>query len=548
MVMVPLRDIGVGGLVPDQQPYDVELTQFPAGNNVQISSGRLGKALGYVEVEDLAIALPALSLDFTSGAYTADSDGASRSVQPTHVAGWAAEGTDKLIIGTEDKLLQLTSGGLTDVTSAAYPSGYSNSPRWQMQQIGTGFLANNGSDKPQYMSAAGTEFGDMANWPAALRSHSIRPFLSFLVLSGYVDGSAEYPYTVRWSDEFDPVSVPGSWDITSTTNLAGETILGARFGRLIDSLPLAGVNIVYAERGAYAMSYIGAPLVFAFRELFDDGGIINRGAVCVFDNRHFVVGRDDIYIHDGSSKKAVATNRVKETFYDSIADTRSIFVVNDNSRNEIWVGYADKNAANPETANRALVWNYSNDAWTFRDLPNVRSMCVGPAIGGGGSGTGATWADLDVQWDSWSLLWADLGADTQAKNTRLFSAGYADAKVYAHNETYGAAGAGFVAFVEAAKIDLDKVFQRSTQGVLQIKRVMPQMKGVGAVTLRIGSSQGPSDPVLWKSTRTFNIETDHKVDTRVSGRYLAIRVESADNLGYWQLGGFDLDVEEVSER
>lgn len=548
MPMVPLRNIGAGGLVPDQQPYDVELTQFPAGNNVQISSGRLGKSLGYVEAANLATALPALSLDFVGGDYSADSDGASRSVQPTHVAGWSTEGTDKLIIGTEDKLIQLTNSGVTDVTAAAYPTGYSNSPRWQMQQIGTGFLANNGSDKPQYMSATGDSFGDMANWPAALRAHSIRPFLSFLILSGYTDGSTEYPYTVRWSDEFDPVSVPGSWDITSTTNLAGETILGARFGRLIDSLPLAGVNIVYAERGAYAMGFIGAPLVFAFRELFDDGGIVNRGAVCVFDNRHFVVGRDDIYIHDGSSKQPVATNRVKETFYDSIADTRSVFVVNDGSRNEIWIGYADKNAANPETANRALVWNYSNDAWAFRDLPNVRSMCVGPAIGGGGSGTGASWDALDVVWDSWSLLWADLGADTQAKNTRLFSAGYADAKIYAHNETYGAAGQAYTSFVEATKIDLDKVLQRSVERVVQIRRIVPQIKGTGTVIFKVGYSNSPQGPVTWKTTKAYNVESDYKIDTRVSGRYLAIRVESADVAGYWQLGGFDLDVEEVSER
>lgn len=548
MPMVPLRNIGAGGLVPDQQPYDVELTQFPAGNNVQISSGRLGKSLGYVEVDNLESALPALSLDFIGGDYSADTDGASRSAKPTHVAGWSTEGTDKLIIGTEDKLVQLTSSGITDVTSAAYPTGYSNSPRWQMQQIGTGFLANNGSDKPQYISATDTSFDDLANWPAALRSHSIRPFLSFLVLSGYVDGSTEYPYTVRWSDEFDPVSVPGSWDITSTTNLAGETILGARFGRLIDSLPLAGTNIIYAERGAYAMSFIGAPLVFAFRELFDDGGIVNRGAVCVFDNRHFVVGRDDIYIHDGSSKQPVATNRVKETFYDSIADTRSVFVVNDGSRNEIWIGYADKNAANPETANRALVWNYSNDAWTFRDLPNVRSMCVGPAIGGGGSGTGSSWDALDVAWDSWSLLWADLGADTQAKNTRLFSAGYADAKIYAHNETYGAAGEAYTAFVEATKIDLDAVLQRSVERVVQIKRIVPQIKGNGTVIFKVGYSNSPQGPVTWKTTKAYNVETDYKIDTRVSGRYLAIRVESADVAGYWQLGGFDLDVEEVSER
>lgn len=523
MVMVPLRNIGAGGLVPDQQPYDVELTQFPSGNNVQFFSGRLGKALGYVNI-------------------------ASVPNPPTHVAGWFVDGANAVIVGSTNNLYKFNGTTVTDVTASAYTGGYANSPRWQTSQIGTGFLANNGSDKPQYIAPSASKFTNLTNWPTNLRANSIRPFLSFMVLAGYTDGSTEYPYTVRWSDEFDPTTIPSSWDITSTTNLAGENIVGGRFGKLVDSLPLAGTNIVYAERGSYAMSFIGAPLVFAFRELFDDDGIINLGAVCAIANRHFVVGRNDIYVHDGSSKQSVASQRVKETFYSDLADTRSVFVVYEQITNEIWIGYANKNSTNSETANRALVWNVATDAWTFRDLPGVRSMCVGPGIGGGGSGTGATWDDLNVAWDSWSLNWSDLGAETQARNTRLFSACYSTSKVYAHNETFGAVGNSYTAYVEAPKIDLDKVLQRPVENVLQIVRIVPQIKGAGTVTFKVGSSNSPQAPVAWKTTKSFNVESDYKIDTRVSGRYLAIRVESADVAGYWQLGGFDLDVDEVSER
>lgn len=525
MAMVPLRNIGAGGLVPDQQPYDVELTQFPAGNNVQFNAGRIGKALGYTTV-------------------TAVGD------QPTHVAGWFVDSSNSVIIGSNDAIYRFNGSTVDDVTAAAYTTGYSNSPRWQSNQIGTGFLMNNGADKPQYMASGGTDFADLANWPSTLRATSLRPFTSFLVMAGYSDGGSEYPYTVRWSDEFDPTTVPGSYDITSTTNLAGENILGGRFGKLIDSLPLAGINIIYAERGAYAMSFIGAPLVFAFRELFDDDGIINLGAACVFNNRHFVVGRNDIYIHDGSAKQSVADKRVKESFYTQLADTRSVFVVHDPVLAEIWIGYADKNAADKQTANRAMVWSYANDAWTFRDLPNVRSMAVGPGIGGGGTGggTGATWDSLDVAWDSWSATWSDLGAETEARNTRLFGAGFATSNLFAHNETYGASGAGYIAFVEASKIDLDKVLNRSVDKLIQIKRIVPQINGTGTVTIKIGYSNSPQAAVTWKNEKTFAIESDWKVDTRVTGRYLALRVESNVVDGYWQLGGFDLDIEEVSER
>ena len=54
MAFVPLRNIGKGGLVPDQAPYDVELTQFPSGNNVTFDNGTIGKTLGQTDV----IAIP----------------------------------------------------------------------------------------------------------------------------------------------------------------------------------------------------------------------------------------------------------------------------------------------------------------------------------------------------------------------------------------------------------------------------------------------------------------------------------------------------------
>lgn len=525
MALIPLRNIGAGGLVPDQQPYDLDLTQFSAGNNVQFSSGRIGKTLGYVEATSL-------------------------SAQPTGIAGWFVDGNNSVVLGANNNLYRYNGTSVANVTASAYTSGYANSPHWQMNQIGTGLLANNGSDKPQYMAASGSLFADLANWPTNLRTTALRPYSSFLVMCGYTESATEYPYTVRWGDEFDPTGVPGSYDITSTTNLAGENVLGGRFGKLVDCLPLAGTNIVYAERGAYAMSFIGAPLVFAFRELFDDDGVINRGAVTVFDNRHFVVGRNDIYVHDGSSKQSIADKRVKEAFFGALADTRSVFVVMEPVKSEIWVCFADKSAANSETANRAFVWNWTNNAWTFRDLPNLRGLAICPAIGGGGTGDGGTaqWDSLNVEWDSWSSLWSDLGAETVARNTRLFGAGYGASKLYAHNETYGAAGTGYVSYLEASKIDLDQVLQRPTRNQLQIKQIIPQVHGTGTLTFKVGSSNSPQGPITWKTTKVFSIESDYKVDTRVTGRYLALRVESSDVAGYWDIGGFDLDIEEVSER
>jgi hypothetical protein len=174
-------------------------------------------------------------------------------------------------------------------------------------------------------------------------------------------------------------------------------------------------------------------------------------------------------------------------------------------------------------------------------------MAFGPNIGEGG-GSSVSWDSLGNTWDNWSVQWNDLGADVQARSGRLFAVSHTASKLYAMNESFAANGSAYRAFVEAPKIDLDRVLQRASERVLQITRIVPQISGNGTVTIYVGSSNSPQGPVNWKTQKQFQIESDYKVDTRVTGRYLAIRLESQSASGQWQLSGFDLDVNEVAER
>ena len=106
MAYIPLRQIGSGGLVTDQDPYDLELTQFPSGNNVAFHEGRLGKCLG----QTIKTTTP---------------------YAPTHVAGWLYSGSNTLVIGTLQKLYRFDGTNMTNVTKTSDGTNYSNAPRWQ---------------------------------------------------------------------------------------------------------------------------------------------------------------------------------------------------------------------------------------------------------------------------------------------------------------------------------------------------------------------------------------------------------------------------------
>jgi len=513
MAFIPIRQVGAGGIVTDQAPYDLELQQFPAGNNVAIEDGKIGKALGYSNRKSLAF-------------------------EPTHVQGWLYQGNNSLVIGANTAIYRFDGTNVTNVSSQTY----SNSPRWQSAQIGAGVIMNNGTEVPEFMFPNGSAFAALTAWPTNVTTQCLKPFNSFLIMVGYEDLTNRYPYTVRWSDEYDPASVPQSWDITSTTNLAGENVLSGNNGELIDQLTLNDANIIYAERGVFAMTFIGAPLVFAFREIFNDDGIINRGAVAGFFGQHLVVGQNDIYVHDGNNKRSIVDKRVRRQFFAELRDTRSVFCQSIPDRSEVWICYADDDSSDSQTANRALVYNWAQDAFTFIDLPNIRALTLADKMD-----TSGDWDNSPVTWAQSSDYWSNASITTAGQNIKLFGAGYLDDKVYQHNDTYGADGSALDAFIEASKLDLDAITGGSTATIKQINQILPQIEGSGAVTIRVGVSDSPQQGVQWIAERSYNIESDHKIDVRASGRYLALRFQSASSENWWKVTGLDIDIREVAK-
>ena len=126
MPYIPLRNIGKGGLVPDQAPYDVELTQFPDGDNVSFNNGVIGKTLGHV---DEGITIPN---------------------KPVAVTGYFNTGFNNIFIGTRNNIYRFNGTTVSDVTGSS--GTYSNTSRWQIEQMGSGLFFNNGSDVPKYIN------------------------------------------------------------------------------------------------------------------------------------------------------------------------------------------------------------------------------------------------------------------------------------------------------------------------------------------------------------------------------------------------------------
>ena len=63
------------------------------------------------------------------------------------------------------------------------------------------------------------------------------------------------------------------------------------------------------------MEFVGGTFLFNFRKLFGDEGVINANCVVEVDGRHYVFGQNEIYVTDGTSRKSISDERVRQFVY-----------------------------------------------------------------------------------------------------------------------------------------------------------------------------------------------------------------------------------------
>lgn len=505
MTFKPVRQLGERGINTDLPPYELAINEFSAGRNIRFANGS-------AQTMPLPTVKEALA------------------ETPVWGDGWIAGGAPKLAYASATKLYVKDTGAFADKSGAVYSAG-----DWQSEVWGESIIFNNGIDAPQILEPADVTFKALPNWPAGRTAKTIRAYKNFLVALGVTEGGNSYPNTPFWSTEAEPGAVPATWDVTDTTALAGANPVDSGAGELLDCAPLGNANILYSADATYIMLFTGGQYVFSFDRLFNQG-IIARNAVAAFEKYHFVVGSTEIFIHDGNTTRPIAHRRVNKTFYSELAQRDKVRCVANHKTKEVWVYYSTSDTG---SANRALVYNWLDNTFTFVDLPGVVCAAFAPRLG-----EVTTWADLaGTTWAELTQSWGEL-ADTSIYPVMYY---FTDTELQ-ESDFLATTGATQTVYLERTGIDLDDFLPGvPTKQWKLLKQLVPQISGTGIVAITIGGSDTPMGPVRWRTPTQFNIDTDLKVDVRVKARYLAIRIQSAGS-GFWRLTGWDVDLTPVDGR
>jgi hypothetical protein len=535
-----LRNLGSVGIVSDAHPYDLPPQALSAGVNIRFDHGKIGRAPVPRRIH----------------AFADHDPGFMFSIPPI------AAGSEQLITVSKDfsKILSTVGETEADVTHTSAVANDTGEP-FTATFLGNVAYLNRRSFVPLKFSTADLTFAALPNWDATWRAGIMRSYKDFLVALNVSKGAGDYPAMVKWSDATLYNQVPGSWDAGDPTTLAGETTLTDMRGAILDGLPLQDSFIIYGENEVWSMSYVGGTFVFDFRRRFDDVGILNANCAVEVDGQHYVFDAFDLYKHDGTSKASIAHDRVKDfVFSGLIKELRHLaFVAHNPKLNEVLFCYPsnDRFTTSIPTSgcNRAAVYNYRNDTWTYYDLPNVTAYALATLA------TGISWSATTPT--SWADMGGTWGGASDGEDRHLMLSSVADAgagltasRVYGLDLIEGGrltkpveAEAVKLPYGERIGVDLDESGTpiRAYKSLLAIYPQLSKSPDGTAVYFSFGANDNAGNEPAWDAYQPFDPETMDKLDTRVAGRYLGWRFKLTGT-GDFGFSGMDADVSVRGQR
>ena len=570
MANLPLRDLGTLGVITDANPYNLPPNAFSRAQNVIFDDNRVQRAPVFKQVFPairslLSYADSTGSFDSQTGTY--DAAQGTPSSASRFVGSYAdpAFGETVVVADNTGEVRSYPNGSL--VFTSPGSGLVTNDEPWAHAQVaGVSVLARKGMRPYVRNVKTDTNYSLMANdWGTTDSASIVRGFLDYVIVLNVTKGTVEYPTMVKWSNPVPYSTAANSleWDPTNTAFIAGENILGELSSPITDGLVLGTQFIIYSQDQVWLMEYTGSSIVFNFRRLFPTGGIFNTNCVVEVDGKHFVFGENDLYMHDGTTKQSIADGRVRRKVFNTLnrSKRKAAFVMHDSVSNLVYFCYNtnedEVSFKATQYCNQAAVYNYKSNTWSFMDLPNI--------VGGAESNIDlqqVTYPQVDASYEVYNTSYTSFDGVkpkvTIALGITDQTNGLTESRVYAVDlPSVGLVNLPVTVetlkpcVLERVGIDLDDPGTGlALKSYKTITSIVPQAAFDAAnakFTWEVGSTDLPNGAVVYRTSSDFYPETDYKIDTRVSGRYLAYKITTT-SLENFRFSGFDAEVTSLSKR
>ena len=556
MALLPIENVGAGGIVSDFKPYQLQPNQWSNGLNVEFSDGAVSKIEGYLEVMATCPIEP-----WHLGVYQEFDASGKQALDGFY---WIAFGMSEIYVHNKNTW-----------TNISRPGGYNTieGSDWKVTQSGALLIATNGVDVPQlweldedHRVTVDNTFIDMPSWvnpdtntegETDLNCQTISGFKNHIVACNITRAFDADPVNaiqdrmVKWSTQHGHYEEPKSWDVTNPDFDAGEYELLDTPGPIVDTLPMGEVFMVYKTDSVVMMNYVGTPWIFSFKTLDPDTGILAKGAVTEFTGGHFFVSFADCYVNNGQSVTPILTGKVRDQMFDNINGDHydRIFCVTQPHYNEIWACYP---TADNDYCDRAMVWNYKENTFSFRELPNITDAKLGVAPITTSTGeVDLTWDTIDpdpsvplVPWDSLTTMkWGSITYDNVVTN--LVMASPDSVKLFRDRIGQNNDTSLMYAYVERTGVDFG-----DPSAVKYLRALWPKIEttaGSSPMKVYTAYQMATDKAITWEGPFTFDPDTQSKISVRATGKFVGFRFETTADTS-WTMSGLELEYEPAGRR
>lgn len=264
--------------------------------------------------------------------------------------------TTRFFAGTTTKLYETNVSVWTDVSRAAAYTANSTM-RWRFATFGNISLASNANDTIQ--ASTNGAFSCISGAPAAAIIETVNAFVFALnTTDGTFGNSPDRWWCSALSDytSWSP-SIATQAATNRLTSTPGQITAGRRFGDNI---------VVYKKRSMYLGVYSGPPFIWSFAQIPGEVGAMSQEAVVNIGTpenpKHIFMGEDNFYTYDGSKPVPIGTNRVKNTVFSQLLQSRyyACIAMHDRINSLVYFYYPIADSVNPD---HCVVYNYRTDEW-----------------------------------------------------------------------------------------------------------------------------------------------------------------------------------------
>jgi hypothetical protein len=355
------------------------------------------------------------------------------------------------------------------------------------------------------------------------------------------DTSTQDPMLIRFSNQEDI----NTWNPT-VTNTAGTFRLDTG-NEIIGALQGKDYILVLTDQAAYTIQFVGPPFTFSIRQVGTNCGCIGQHAMVYAQGAVFWMGfGGGFFAFDGTVKQLPSL--VEDFVFTSIGDNLGInydasqitYAYHNSLYNEVGWNYAKSGSTQVD---RNVVYNFVENTWSVGTLART------------------TYNDA-VTFDlPYATQYNRTGTPTFPTINGVTNT-YGSSKYWAQetgvNEVDASGNAtAIAAYIKSGDYDIsEQGLGGDGQLIMRVKRFIPDFKSLeGNVKITLFFRDYPSNnestpsttPPLITGPFTITSSTD-KVDTRVRGRQVSLKIENDALNETWRYGTLRLDIEAGGRR